>query len=210
MKRLFEADGAHRVNPVHCFPHLIEKLEKEFAEEIEKCTFHWDFANWDFRKMMQDMHVVSSKLKGINSKMVYKYSYQESLHSHGNVLVQYKKNIQWRGNAREAEYSPITTVVKEMPQADDSEELEEVKCNVSTEKGVRFVLKPPDLRIFPPREAFKVDEERGEKKTPAKQCRAVISARSLDLPPASIAFWKALEQYHKQCADVAERVPDIP
>ena len=211
MKRLFEADGAHRVNPIHCFPQLIEKLEKEFAAEIEACTFHWDFANWDFRKMMQEMHVVSSKLKGINSKMVYKYSYVESLHSHGNVLVQYKSNIQWRGSAREAEWSPIATVVKEMPQADDSEELEEVQCNVSKPKGVRFVLKPPDLRIFPEREAHKKDIDKdANKHTPEKQCRAVLSARSSDLPPASLLFWKALEQFHKQCADAAERVPELP
>eukprot|EP00966_Prymnesium_polylepis_P259410 5991826-Prymnesium_polylepis.1 len=58
------------------------------------------------------MQVVSSKLSGISSKMVYKYTilkytYCEALWRHGGVLVHYKSNVQWTGNTREAEYSPI-------------------------------------------------------------------------------------------------------
>eukprot|EP00966_Prymnesium_polylepis_P254277 5876523-Prymnesium_polylepis.1 len=34
--------------------------------------------------------------------MVYRYKYCEELLEHGGVLVQYKSNIQWMGNCREA------------------------------------------------------------------------------------------------------------
>ena len=37
-------------------------------------------------------------------------------------------------------------------EADD--EVEKVECNISRPKGVRFVTKPPDLRILPRREPF--------------------------------------------------------
>ena len=107
IKRFFESDGAHRVQPIQSFPELIKVLETEFADEVEQCIFHWNFANLDFKTMMQEMKVVSSKLSGISSKMVYRYKHEEKLWSHGCVLVQYKSDISWTGNDKDAEWSPI-------------------------------------------------------------------------------------------------------
>ena len=71
IKRFFESDGAHRVNPIEDFPTLIDRVAEAFAGEAESCTFHWNFANWDLRRLMDDMKVVSTSLKGISSKMAY-------------------------------------------------------------------------------------------------------------------------------------------
>ena len=213
MKRLFESDGAHRVTPVEDFPALIAKIEAEFAKEVESCSFNWNFANWDLRTMMAEMNVVSSGLKGISSKMVYQYTYDANLWEHGCVLVQYKSNIAWKGTARDAEWSPITRVEREMnvgTEGDDDadgEDVQKVECNVSRPKGVRFVTKPPDLRILPRREPF---DAKGEKFTPAAQCKAVLDKRGNDLAPASKSFWRCLERFHSNAATVAANVPELP
>ena len=207
IKRLFESDGAHRVNPIESFPELIVKLEAAFAPEAESCIFNWNFANWDLRQMMSEMNCVSSKLRGISSKMVYQYSYDESLWEHGCVLVQYKSNISWTGNARDAEWSPLARVEKTMNVDDGDDEPRAVECNVSKPKGVRFVSKPPDLRIVPRREPF---DPKADKFGPDKQCQAILNRRSDDLSPASKSFWKCLSKYHSCIGDVAEQVPDMP
>lgn len=62
------------------------------------------------------MKCVSSKLTGISSKMVYRYSHAPTLWSHGCVLVQYKSHISWEGSNREAEWSPIQQVQSQVPQ----------------------------------------------------------------------------------------------
>ena len=63
IKSLFESDGAHRVLPIDDFPSLIPKIEAAFKNEVESCTFNWNFANWDLRNMMDNMKVVSSSSK---------------------------------------------------------------------------------------------------------------------------------------------------
>ena len=72
---------------------MIPKIEAAFKGEVESCTFNWNFANWDLRNMMDEMNVVSSSLKGISSKMIYRYTYDPELVEHGCVRVQYKTNI---------------------------------------------------------------------------------------------------------------------
>ena len=131
---------------------MIPKIEAEFQKEVESCTINWNFANYDLRNMMLEMNVMSSTLSRIGSKMCYQYSYDEHFWEYGCVLVQYKSNIAWKGNAREAEWSPITRMQKELNVGDADDEVEMVDCNVSRPKGARFVSKPPDLRIFPRRE----------------------------------------------------------
>ena len=207
IKRIFESDGAHRVVGVEDFPALIQKIEAEFQKETESCTFNWNFANWDLRTMMKEMNVVSSTLKGISSKMVYQYTYDEQLWQHGCVLVQYKSNISWKGSARDAEWSPITRVEREMNVGEADDEVEKVECNISRPKGVRFVTKPPDLRILPRREPF---DPRGEKFSPAQQCRAIVNKRWGDLGAAARSFWKCLMLLHSNAGQVAEQVPDLP
>ena len=208
IKRHFESDGAHRVTPIEDFVSLIQKISEDFAQEAESCTFHWNFANWDLRRLMTEMNVVSSSLKGISSKMAYQYLYDESLPEHGCVLVQYKSNISWQGNSREAEWSPIMRVEREMNIGEADDEAQLVECNVSRPKGVRFVLKPPDLRIKPRREPF--DAKADDKDSPSKQCKGVVNKRWADLTPSSRSFWKCLALFHTEAADTAERVPDLP
>ena len=207
IKRLFESDGAHRVNPIESFPDLIGKIEHEFQKEAESCIFNWNFANWDLRKLMAEMNCVSSKLSGISSKMVYQYTFVEALWEHGCVLVQYKSNISWTGNARDAEWSPLTRVTKLMNVGNEDGEPEPVECNVSRAKGVRFVSRPPDLRIRPRLEPF---DQKADKFGPDKQCSAVLNKRSSELSAASKSFWKCLSKFHSVHGDVAERVPDMP
>ena len=207
IKRLFEADGAHRVNPIESFPELVDKIEHEFTNEAESCVFYWNFANFDLRKMMAEMNCVSSKLSGISSKMVYQYSYDSTFWEHGGVRVQYKSNISWRGNSRDAEWSPITRAWRTMSTGDEGDEAQSVECNVSRPGGVRFVSKPPDLRVTPRREPF---DTKADKFGPDKQCQAILNKRSEDLSPKSKSFWKCLSKFHSCVGDVAERVPDLP
>ena len=207
IKRLFESDGAHRVNPIESFRDLVPKIEAEFKGEKESCIFNWNFANWDLRQLMKEMHCVSSKLSGISSKMVYRYSHDSVLWEHGCVRVQYKSNISWQGNSRDAEWSPISRVEREMNVTDGGDdEVQTVACNVSRPKGVRFVTKPPDLRVPPRLEPF---DQKEEKSSPQKQCRAILNRRGDDLSPTSKSFWRALEQFHIG-ANYAEQVPYMP
>ena len=210
IKRLFEADGPHRVNPIESFPDLMPKIEAAFAQEMENCMFNWNFANWDLRKMMKEMSVVSSSLGGISSKMVYQYTYDPDLWEHGCVLVQYKSNISWMGNPRDAQWSPIMRVERTMNISDEAEEAVTVACNVSKPKGVRFVTKPPDFRILPRREPFVNKVESGEKDGPHVVCKSILKRRGGDLSPASKSFWRILGKFHEVAADRAERVPDMP
>ena len=126
IKSLFESDGANRVLPIEDFPSLIPKIEAAFKDEVESCTFNWNFANWDLRDMMDNMKVVSSSLKGISTKMVYRYTYDPELVEHGCVCVQYKTNVSWKGNAREAEWSPISRVEREMNSGDADDDAQVV------------------------------------------------------------------------------------
>jgi hypothetical protein len=211
IKRLFESDGAHRVNPVESFLDLMPKIEAEFKNETESCVFNWNFANWDLRNLMQEMNCVSTKLSGISSKMVYRYSYDKNLWDHGCVCVQYKSNISWKGNARDAEWSPISRVERQMNiTGGGDDEVQVVSCNISRPKGVRFVSKPPDLRIRPRREPFDKKVEMEEKIGPEKQCRAILNKRGGDLSRSSKSFWRILGQFHALHADTAERVPNMP
>ena len=125
IKQLFESDTAHRVTPIEDFPSLIPKIEAAFQKETESCTFNWNFANWDFRQMMKEMNVVSNSLKGISTKMVYQYTYDESQIEHGCVLVQHKNNISWEGTSREAEWSPIIQIEREMNVGDNDDEVQQ-------------------------------------------------------------------------------------
>ena len=210
IKSLFETDSGARPQPIHDFPSLIAKIEQCFANEVEQSTVHWNFANWDFKHLMGDMQVVSSKLSGISSKMVYKYTYCEALWRHGGVLVQYKSNIQWTGNTREAEYSPIEKVEREMATGESGEDWEKVWCNVSTAAGVRFVCRPPDLRKTPRPEDFEDQDAGKSKANPVKQCQSVLNARAAGLPQEARMFWKCLHKFHEQVGDKATRVPDMP
>ena len=208
IKRHFESDSAQRVAPLEDFVELMQKITADFAQEAESCTFHWNFANWDVRRLMDEMNVVSSSLKGISSKMAYQYLYDENLPEHGGVLVQYKSNISWTGNAREAEWSPIVRVEREMNLGEADDEPQLVECNVSRPKGVRFVSRPPDLRIKPRREPF--DTKAMVNNYPSKQCQAIVNRRWADLSSSARSFWKCLSLFHTSAADTAERVPDLP
>eukprot|EP00966_Prymnesium_polylepis_P093968 2175419-Prymnesium_polylepis.1 len=66
--------------------------------------------------------VTNNSLSGISSK----YSYCEALPHHGAVLVQYKNNIQWTGDAKEADYSPRRRVEKMKATGEDGETVEKV------------------------------------------------------------------------------------
>ena len=181
-----------------------------FTEEAESCTFHWNFANWDIRRLMEEMKVVSTSLKGISSKMAYQYVHEPKLPEHGCVLVQYKSNISWTGNSRDAEGGPLMRAEKEMNVGEGGDEAELVECNVSKPRGVRFVIKPPDLRMRPRREPFDQKSDETKKYAPSKQCKAVLNKRGDDMSPASRSFWKCLSHFHSEAADVAHRVPDLP
>ena len=207
IKSLFESDGANRVLPIDDFPSLIPKIEAAFKDEVESCTFNWNFANWDLRDMMDNMKVVSSSLKGISTKMVYRYTYDPELVEHGCVCVQYKTNISWKGNAREAEWSPISRVEREMNSGDADDDAQVVECNVSKRKGVRFVTKPPDLRTPPRREPF---DAKGEKYSPAAHCQAILNSRWKELSARARSFWRCLSLFHSKAGQVAESVPDMP
>ena len=207
MKTLFESDAQHRVLGVEDFPALAQKISDAFHKEVESCTFNWNFANWDLRTMVNEMNIASSTFKGITSKMVYQYTYDENLWEHGCVLVQYKSNINWKGSSREAEWSPIVRVERQMNIGSMDDEAQTVECNISRPKGVRFITKPPDLRILPRREPF---EQLEEKSSPAQQAKSVLNKRWEDLSPSARSFWKCLSMIHSEAGDVAEQMPEMP
>eukprot|EP00966_Prymnesium_polylepis_P111055 2569023-Prymnesium_polylepis.1 len=68
---MFETDGPARPEGIHDFTGLIKKIEETFEGETESSSVHWNFANFDLKQLMTEVKVVSSKLSGISSKMVY-------------------------------------------------------------------------------------------------------------------------------------------
>lgn len=205
IKRHFESDGRHRVEAIDSFPELFQKLEKEFEGSAESSQFAFHLANWDLKTFMEECNVVSSKLKNISTKKAFEYSYAEELWEHGCVKVQYKDDIAYKGSAREAEWSPIETIEEEMPTM-DGEGSEKVKVNVSKPRGVRFIMRPPDLRIPPRKDPFKKSED-GDETTIAENISRLLRKR--DLPEEAQRSWKALEKLHAQ-GPRAEALPDMP
>lgn len=153
MKRLFESDDQTRVKGIQDFPTLFVQLREELKCEREELLFEWNFANWDFEKWFEDQNICGTH-DGIRSQLVYKYTYDAKLKSHGCVKVQYKKNVAFRGKARDSEYGPIEKISIQQPTA-NGEGVETVDANVATKNGVIFVRKPPDLTIEPKREDIK-------------------------------------------------------
>ena len=202
MKRWFESDGRHRVTPVQSFVELEQRLKDEFSNTQEGSTLAWDFANWDFEDWMKSLLVVSSKLKGIQSKRVYVYTYDEALWEHGGVRVQYKEKIHWEGTAREAELSPIETVEEDWPTA-DGEGTERVKVNKSKPGGVRFIVKPPDLRKKPRREPWDLSG------LATDTIPKILGRRSEDLDETAKASWRALNEMHEKASN-AQAFPNLP
>lgn len=157
MKRLFEADGQHRVLGITDIPQLVDKLKDAFKHEKEKFEFAFNFCNWDFVSWTQPW---LGKLKNIAANRVYTYEYDEHLWEHGCVKVQYKHAVAWRGSSQEAEYGPVERQQREVFQIEgEGTQIEWI--NVSTRMGVHFVSSPPDLRVEPDREMLHPDFQPG-------------------------------------------------
>lgn len=148
MKKIFEADGAHRVAGVQDIPELVEKLQEVFAKEVERFQFVFNFANWNFSKWMKPW---LGTLKHISSQRVFTYTYVPELWEHGCVLVQYKERVAWKGTQRDAEWAPVVQQDREVPTMDGLGSTTE-KVNVSSKLGVIFMKSPPDLTEEPERE----------------------------------------------------------
>ena len=108
---------------------------------------NWDFTTW-FNQYVPD-DVASGSRRGDFARyafdMVYSYEYQGvSLWNHGGVKMSFKNRLSMQPTYRESDFSPIETVI------DDRGE----KRNVTTEGGIRFMMKPPDLRFDPAVEPF--------------------------------------------------------
>lgn len=204
LKRHFESDSRHRVAGMNSFVELTNKVEAEFANTCEGSTFAWDFANWDFKTYASELNVISSKLKGITAKKVFRYSYSEDVWQHGCVLMQYKDNIGFKGTSKEAEWSPIMTVEEEVPTM-DGEGVEMSKRNVSTVNGVRFVVRPPDLRCHVRREPW----DQSDKYTPAASIKFMLKRREKDMNADDLRSWSLLKKVHEMATN-SSTFPKLP
>lgn len=203
LKRHFESDSRHRVTGMSSFVELTNKVWSEFENTCEGSAIAWDFANWDFRLYTTELCVVSKKLKGVTTKRVYRYTYDEKLWKHGCVLVQYKENIAFKGNSVEAEWAPIATIEEEMPTA-DGEGVEMRKRNVSVPTGVRFVFRPPDLRVSIRREPWEKDDF-----SPAQRIAYLLARRQNDMSADALKSWKFLQRLHGSAQNSAT-FPKMP
>ena len=146
---------------------------------------NWDFTTW-FNQYVPD-DVASGSRRGDFARyafdMVYSYEYQGvSLWNHGGVKMTCKNRLSMQPTYRESDFSPIETVI------DDRGE----KRNVTTEGGIRFMMKPPDLRFDPAVEPF--DKDDGDK--PGFAAKGVAKAFP-HLDQNAVDDWQALYTIHK-------------
>lgn len=187
------------------FPKLFERIHAMFQAKRtpELVELMYDFAHWDFATYFESQHILGT-LEGISADRAYLYKYDESNWAHGCVTVQFKGAVAYKGSAREAEWGPIQGAKRWVPSPDGDGQVQ-VDVNESKPFGVRFVIKPPDLREEPPREPFadaKVDKV-------VEAVRKIIEVRGDDLTPHGMAHWEALRAVHSEYRE-AQGVPSMP
>ena len=203
MKKLFVSDSASRVLGIQDIPQLIDLLKGEFSDLTESFEFAFNFANWGLTSWAESLNVIGT-LKHIKHTHCFVYSYDIANWQHGGVTVQYKKSIAWKGTWREAELSPIERETQLLPDAQG--ELAETEVNVSNPNGLRFIVRPPDLRREPPR--AKLDEEKTD---PASLIAKLLKTAAVgDLSPAAVSFWGMLKKLHGKHGQRAETLPELP
>jgi hypothetical protein len=147
----------------------------------------------DFEKWFADMSILpkDKHFAFFSFDRVFRYVYDPSLHDHGHVKVTYKDLLARKGSTVDAEWAPVEEMTTTFPKVFKDGFVEQ-KVNVTSKKGVRFVLKPPDLRCEPPREPLNVNKDW----KPAESCRQILKHCSTDLSERDIAFWNGLQDFH--------------
>ena len=183
MKKIFETDSNTRTSePCSSFAELESRFREMFAKFPEELKFEFNFANWDFKHWFDGMGLSEGEFGRFTFDMVFNYEYVgPALASHGGVRVTCKKRLSDVGSAAEAEWLPIFQTTN----ADGD------KVNRTEPEGIRFLVRPPDLRSEPRSEAF----------TDTKEDKGSTMARSaLKFPGISRGSadeWAALAQLHE-------------
>ena len=172
----------------------------------------WNLANWDLYSWLENMAPAgeggAARNKGLFSKNfhnynafhVYRYTYNEKLAYHGGVKITYKDRLSTKGTADEAEWLPITRILRDGPGGS------KIEANVTTDDGLIIIPRPPDLRFEPFREEWNSakDETAGP-----KAIEAILKHRSDSLKPASLLEWRSLLQLH-QTGSTVVKMPNLP
>ena len=211
MKRMFETDSSNRVLGINTFTEMAGKLKEEFKDFFERFELVHNLANWDLDHWLQNLtediaasappagasssippHSMKEKEFGrISFDNVFRYWYAGKSHwYHGGVKVMYKPKLSWTGDgSREAEWGPIMTVFRPGPLPGSPA----VECNQTTEEGVVFISRPPDLRSGPRREAW---DEKQQKSSAA--CKGIIKGRwEGELSSEDKKEWRIFEEMYR-------------
>lgn len=203
MKRTFQTDSSARVTGVGSFADLEKKLRQTFAQCPEDFFMEYNFANWDFNDWFQGTSasidaadLFDGNFARYSFDNVFRYLYVgDTLAEHGGVKVMYKQRLSARGSRVEAEWAPV-----------ERRRVNNEECNVTTDKGVLFIPRPPDLRREPKREPF-ADDKEGK---PADGCSAIINKRRrADLTPANVHDWMVLQKAHTDWVH-SGAIPNLP
>ena len=201
LKRLFTSVGSERAARLDGFPDLLKEVQATFAKSAETVEFDYVFANFDFGAWFAAGGLDAVRdFAGISFDNVFRYTYDESRWDHGCVKVTYKPRLSWLGGDGECEWSPFRRI--QTPKG---------PCNVTTDEGVMFVARPPDvLRREPQREDFQVAKE--GKPLPHQVVQRLVSRRDNtpeELSSTAKAHWAALQAVLEQGAR-AGQVADVP
>ena len=145
----------------------------------------------------QGTSLCSRQFKRYTFDNVFRYDYVGvDLAKHGGVKVTYKDRLSRRGSYLDAEYAP----------AMETTDKEGRTRNTTTDDGILFVNRPPDLRRDAPRESF--SDKHADKPTAA--IKSLLKAWKPELEGKATASWEALQALHALSPIHSGQVPDMP
>lgn len=104
----------------------------------------------------------------------------------------YKDRLSRVGTSKNAEWAPIEKVVVPGPTPGSAHISKSVEC----ERGIRYMIHPPDLRKEPQREDWNDEAKSGEY---AHACRKTVQlGHELDLTPEARKEWTILAGVHSK------------
>ena len=182
LKHIFERDDASRVHGVQDFVDLEAQVAKALETCKETVQLEFNFANFDFKEYFKN--TCENDFHGYGLVNVFQYTYRETLWQHGGVHVSYKTRLSDEYAMKpHNEGTPLTT----------------------TAMGVLFVMKPPDLRYEPHREAFSDPKSNAKRDStaddshskPTDSCKEILSKQpENNVGPRARKTWYALWKFH--------------
>ena len=140
----------------------------------------------------------SKQFKRYTFDNVFKYEYVgTAMAKHGGVKVVYKDRLSRTGTHFDAEWAPV----------EEKKDVNGRTVNATTEDGILFVMRPPDLRRDAPREAY---SEKG-RELPLQSCTTILKHwPGNELGVTGVSSWQAFKELHSTSQLHSGMLPTMP